>query len=64
MVTYLGRAVDDGGAFRRDALRSPSIEAIVALAEAQVRPLGSDRVDLDAFGRIGLEQSGSVLGAA
>lgn len=64
MVTYLGRAVDDGGAFRRDALRLQSIEEIVALAEGRVRPLSAERIDLDAFGRIGLEQSGSALGAA
>jgi hypothetical protein len=41
-----------------------SIEEIVALAEGRVRPLSAERIDLDAFGRIGLEQSGSALGAA
>lgn len=61
MVTYLGRAVDDGGSFRRDALRLPDIDAILALARERVSPLDPDRIDLDAHGTIGLERSGSAL---
>lgn len=60
MVTYLGRAVDDEGAWRRDALRLQSIEAIVELAHERVAPLGPERIDLDAFGTLSLERSGSA----
>lgn len=61
MVTYLGRAVDDGGTFRRDALRSPDIPSILAVAKKQVAHLPKERIDLDAYGTVGLETSGSAL---
>ena len=55
LINYLGRAVADGGAFRQAALRQPSTEAILALAEQQLGGLPAERLDLDASGTLGLE---------
>lgn len=60
LVSYLGRAVDDGGAFRTSALRASSVEQILALAETHVGPLPAERLDLQADGHLGLEVSGRV----
>ena len=60
LVSYIGRAVDDGGAFRTAALRSSSVEQILGLAEERVGPLPADRLDLQADGHLGFEVSGRV----
>jgi len=61
MVTYLGRAVRDGGVFRRDALRTPTLEGILELAKQRLATLSASELDLRADGDNRLEKSGSAL---
>lgn len=61
LVTYLGRAVDDGGAWREAALRLDDLDALVELSWRQLGPLGPERLDLHARPRHGFERSGSAL---
>jgi tRNA-dihydrouridine synthase len=55
LINHLGRAVADGGTFRDAALRQPSTEAILALADEQLGGLPAELLDLDASGTLGLE---------
>lgn len=64
IVRWLGRAINDEGAFRQQALRSKDVDAIVALAEEKLAGLGSEYFDLDATGRFGFEGSGSAVQAS
>jgi len=57
---YLARALPDGGAFRRRALRLEDPAALLALAEHELGGLGPDALDLDATGRLAFERSGGV----
>ena len=59
LVRWIGRAVDDGGAFRRAALRSGSLDELLHLVDA-LAPLPSERIDLRADGHLALERSGSA----
>ncbi len=63
LLSWIGRAVDDGGAFRRSALRAPDVDAILRLAERTLRRLPAERLDLDAEGTLALERSGSAVAA-
>lgn len=60
LLTYLGRAVDDGGAFRRAVLRLSELDEILRFSRRQLEPLSPERLDLDAEGRLGLETSGAA----
>lgn len=60
LVTYIGRAVDDEGHYRRSALRAGSLDEVVSLTQSLVGPLPASRLDLDAQGALGLERSGSA----
>jgi tRNA-dihydrouridine synthase B len=57
LVSYLARAVPDPS-LRRDALRAPTLDAILEQFETRVRPLPASGLDLDVEGRLGLERSG------
>lgn len=58
-VRWMGRAVRDGGAFTRAALRSSSVDELLALVARAVAPLPSHALDLAAEGG-DLERSGST----
>ena len=60
VLSYLGRAIDDAGAFRRDALRLPALDEILALGRSRLGELPPERLDLDARGALGFERSGLV----
>ncbi len=60
MVTWVGRAVRDGGAWRREALRVPELDALMAFAEQGLRSLSVDELDLSATGDDPLERSGAA----
>lgn len=61
LITYLGRAVNDGGTYRHRALRLPTVADIVAFTWDTVGPMSADQMDLDPVGTLGLERSGSTL---
>jgi len=61
LVRWFGRAVDDGGAFRKEALRVQTVADLHRAAEAHLRGLPSERIDLQADGHLALERSGSAL---
>ncbi len=58
-VRYLGRGLDDGGAFRREALRLPTVDALLGFIDARLAPLPAEALDLAASPRLGLERSGA-----
>ena len=60
VLSYLGRAIDDGGVFRHDALRLPALDDILALARTRLAELPPERLDLDARGVLGFERSGAM----
>lgn len=60
LLTYLGRAVDDGGAFRSAVLRLSDLDEILRFTAASLGALPPERLDLDASGRLRLETSGLV----
>ncbi len=62
LLHWLGRAVDDRRDFQRRVLRLGSVDELLAESERTLCKLGSDQLDLDAFGSLGLERSGSALG--
>ena len=53
---FLARAIDDGGAFQKSALRLPDADSILRLAERELARLPAERLDLDAYGTLGLER--------
>lgn len=61
LVTYLGRAIDDGGAWRGAALRCRELEPLMACTWEALEGLPPERVDMDAAGTLGLERSGSAV---
>ena len=61
LVTYIGRAVDDGGVYRRTALRAGSLDEVLSVTRSMLEELPAARLDLDAHGSIGLERSGSAV---
>ena len=63
LISWIGRAVDDGGRFRYAALRAPDTDAIVRLAEHTLAGLPPERLDLDAEGSLAFERSGSAVAA-
>jgi nifR3 family TIM-barrel protein len=60
LVRYLARAIDDERTFMTAALRLDDVDAILALAERKIGHLGPSAIDLDAYGTLGLERSGSA----
>lgn len=60
IVRWLGRAVNDAGAFRYAALRSDSAAALLRLAEEHLAGRPATALDLDAHGRHRLERSGTA----
>jgi len=61
LVRWFGRAVDDGRAFRHDALRVHTVDELRRVADDHLTGLPSERIDLRADGHLGLERSGSAL---
>ncbi len=61
LVRYVGRTLNDDRAFMTEALRAPTTDEILAIAERHIAHLPSDALDLDAFGKLRLERSGSAL---
>ncbi len=60
LLRWLGRALDDDGAFVREALRAKTIDEMLQIAERHLAGLPRERVDLDAHGCLQLERSGSA----
>lgn len=60
LLTYLGRAVRDGGTFRKNVLRQQSIDDILSYAERTLAPLSGSEIDLAATPVDPIEQSGSA----
>jgi len=60
LVRWIGRALDDDGAFKHAALRAPDVEGILELAQG-LRSFGPERLDLQARPTHALERSGSAL---
>lgn len=60
LVRYMARAVDDGGAFGRVAMRAPDTDALLREAEAALAHRTPEQIDLDAHGALALERSGSA----
>lgn len=58
IVRYLARTLDDDQAFRTAALRSTSVDELVAVTERSVRALPASAFDLAACSKLGLERSG------
>lgn len=63
LVSWLGRAVDDGGAWMQETLRSPDLDAMLRVSERHLAGLGSERLDLDAEGHLALARSGRAEAA-
>ena len=63
LLRYLARAVDDGGVFLRAVLRINDFEGILRCSEAAYRSVAVDRLDLGAYGDLGLERSGTASAA-
>ena len=63
LIRFIGRALDDGRAFVVEALRAQSVCDLLRVCERHVAALPPESLDLDAFGALGLERSGSA-GAA
>jgi hypothetical protein len=53
---WLGRAVRDGGAWRREVLRLGTVDAMLQHSAAVLGPLDADALDLDAWGVEPLER--------
>lgn len=60
LLGYIGRAVADGGSFRRSVLRLQSVDDVLAECERVLSPLDPGQLDLDAWGSLALERSGSA----
>ena len=60
LISYLGRAVPDDRAFRKTALRQPTIDQILEVAEEHLSKRSARELDLDANGQLQLERSGRV----
>ncbi|MBX3246893.1 MAG: tRNA-dihydrouridine synthase family protein [Myxococcales bacterium] len=63
LVSWLGRAVDDGGAWMQETLRSPDLDAMLRVSERHLAGFGSERLDLDAEGHLALARSGRAEAA-
>ncbi len=63
VVRFLGRAIPDGGAFQKAALRELTAEGILAVAERHLAHLPREGLDLCAEGGT-LERSGTTQAAA
>ena len=64
LVRWFGRAVHDDGAFRNEALRAQSVDALMEIAERHLALLPPERLDLQSDGPWRLERSGSGLSRA
>lgn len=60
LVSWLGRSKPDQGAWKTAALRAPDADALLRVSEAHVAGLPPSALDLDAYGTLGLERSGSA----
>ncbi len=60
LIRYVGRALDDERAFSKEALRAETLDDIMAIAERHLSPLPPEALDLDAYGSLKLERSGSA----
>ncbi len=61
LLNYIGRAVGDGGEFRKAVLRLQDTAEVLAYCEQHLASLPKERLDMDAFGSLGLERSGSAV---
>jgi nifR3 family TIM-barrel protein len=61
-VGWIGRAVLDGGEFRKVALRLPTLDAILDYSATTLEHLPASAFDLGAHNRHGIEASGRVEG--
>lgn len=60
MLTWHARAIPNGRALISPLLRLESVDAILDGARALLVPMTAEQLDLDAFGSLKLEQSGSA----
>ncbi len=61
LVSYVGRAVDAERSFARQVLRHQSVHAVLDACEQHLAHKPASELDLDAFGSLGFERSGSAL---
>jgi nifR3 family TIM-barrel protein len=61
MVRFAARAVPDGRAFLSDAVRTQSIDDLLRACERHLAARSADELDLDAFGSLRLERSGTAV---
>lgn len=61
MLRYVGRAVADDRAFLREAVRGQTLDEVMGVCERALAPLPAEQLDLDAWGTLGLERSGSAV---
>ncbi|MCA9614469.1 MAG: tRNA-dihydrouridine synthase family protein [Myxococcales bacterium] len=64
LVSWLGRAKDDGGEWKKATLRAATVDDMLRITEAHVGGLPAEALDLQADGHLGLERSGSALDSA
>ena len=57
IVRWIGRAIDDGGVFLKSALRAPTVDTLLVIAERSLAALPKELLDLSADGRFRFESS-------
>jgi nifR3 family TIM-barrel protein len=60
LVSWLGRAKDDGGEWKKATLRAPDVDAMLRVSETHLAGLPPLALDLDAHGSLALERSGNA----
>jgi hypothetical protein len=60
LVSWLGRAKDDDGVWKKETLRAPDVDAMLRVSETHLAGLPPDALDLDAYGSLALERSGNA----
>jgi tRNA-dihydrouridine synthase B len=60
ILTYVGKAIDDDGVFRGEALRAENPFHVVEIAQKRLAGLPSSRLDLAAEPTLGFQESGST----
>jgi nifR3 family TIM-barrel protein len=60
LVSWLGRAKDDDAVWKKETLRAPDVDGMLRVSETHLAGLSSEALDLDAYGSLALERSGSA----
>lgn len=60
LIRWMARAIDDGGRFRKMALRTQSVSELLHCCTLTFGGLSAEQLDLDASGHLGLERCGSA----